>query len=204
MGRVLASSRLEDIQPHTATYSNMDLVKQVTAGTGKNTNPDVEVEYVLIGAGLPRTGTASTCTAIENLLPGRCHHMQVAIEGKQNAVFWLKAGRGEVREEDVYQVRRSFCLRRLSNVTLLEGPDGDVSKCKGPADRKRPCQVVYVCQELYQTNQKLCNRFLGVSTYETTVQNSWEDNESGTVHCQCTHLSWRKVPAGNVWCHRCW
>jgi len=78
----------------------MDLVKQVTAGTGKNTNPDVEVEYVLIGAGLPRTGTASTCTAIENLLPGRCHHMQVAIEGKQNAVFWLKAGRGEVREED--------------------------------------------------------------------------------------------------------
>ena len=29
----------------------MDLVQQVTAGTGKSKNKDVEVEYVLIGAG---------------------------------------------------------------------------------------------------------------------------------------------------------
>ena len=33
------------------------------------------VSYVLIGAGLPRTGTLSTFTALERLLPGKCHHM---------------------------------------------------------------------------------------------------------------------------------
>ena len=37
--------------------------------------PSSEVEFVLIGAGLPRTGTMSTFTALEQLLPGRCHHM---------------------------------------------------------------------------------------------------------------------------------
>ena len=37
--------------------------------------PSCEVDFVLIGAGLPRTGTMSTFTALEQLLPGRCHHM---------------------------------------------------------------------------------------------------------------------------------
>ena len=31
-------------------------------------------------SGLPRTGTFSTFTALERLLPGRCHHMARVIE----------------------------------------------------------------------------------------------------------------------------
>ena len=55
--------------------------------------PHEEVEFILIGAGsrlvkcsnleewhfafsgLPRTGTKSTYTALEMILPGKCHHM---------------------------------------------------------------------------------------------------------------------------------
>ena len=52
--------------------------------------PVEEVDFVLIGAGsetslkyvwylpspgLPRTGTMSTFTALEMILPGKCHHM---------------------------------------------------------------------------------------------------------------------------------
>ena len=55
---------------------------------------------ILILQGLPRTGTASTLTALEQLLPGKCHHMQRAFKGEGDAVFWPKAGRGEVLEED--------------------------------------------------------------------------------------------------------
>jgi len=61
---------------------------------------DTEVEFVLIGAGLPRTGTMSTFTALEQVLPGKCHHMLRAMTGKRDATFWLKAKRGEVLEED--------------------------------------------------------------------------------------------------------
>ena len=35
-----------------------------------------------IVSGLPRTGTMSTFTALEALLPGRCHHMVRAFEGQ--------------------------------------------------------------------------------------------------------------------------
>eukprot|EP00092_Neocalanus_flemingeri_P009387 GFUD01010101.1.p1 GENE.GFUD01010101.1~~GFUD01010101.1.p1 ORF type:complete len:282 (+),score=55.81 GFUD01010101.1:104-949(+) len=59
-----------------------------------------EVDFVLIGAGLPRTGTASTCSALEKLLPGKCHHMKRAFTGSQDAIFWPRAARGELLEED--------------------------------------------------------------------------------------------------------
>jgi hypothetical protein len=68
--------------------------------------------------GLPRTGTFSTYTALEILLPGKCHHMArvgtdptprhctalhcMAMAGtnpmSRNVTFWLKAAKGEVRE----------------------------------------------------------------------------------------------------------
>jgi len=61
---------------------------------------DLEVEFVLIGAGLPRTGTTSCFTALEQLLPGKCHHMARAFTGRRDAVFWPQAARGEVFEEE--------------------------------------------------------------------------------------------------------
>lgn len=59
-----------------------------------------KVEFILIGAGLPRTGTHSTFTALEQLLPGKCHHMLRAFTGKRDASFWPKASKGEVVEAD--------------------------------------------------------------------------------------------------------
>ena len=58
------------------------------------------VSYVLIGAGLPRTGTLSTFTALEQLLPGRCHHMVRAAQEPRDHQFWLAASRGELGDED--------------------------------------------------------------------------------------------------------
>ena len=50
--------------------------------------------------GLPRTGTASTYTALEKLLPGHCHHMFRAKFCKNDPPFWSKASRGELGDED--------------------------------------------------------------------------------------------------------
>jgi len=61
---------------------------------------DTEVEFVLIGAGLPRTGTSSTFAALEQLLPGKCHHMLRAFTGPNDSKFWTLAGRGELGEEE--------------------------------------------------------------------------------------------------------
>ena len=64
--------------------------------------PSSEVEFVLIGAGLPRTGTMSTFTALEMILPGKCHHMARLMSDKtdRNTTFWLRAVRGEVTDGD--------------------------------------------------------------------------------------------------------
>ena len=37
--------------------------------------------YVVIGAGLPRTGTLSTSIALEQLLKGPCYHMRQVVDG---------------------------------------------------------------------------------------------------------------------------
>jgi len=75
--------------------------KPVDLGDGKPL-PDEEVEFVLIGAGLPRTGTMSTYTALEMILPGKCHHMARvgADETSRNVSFWPKAVAGEVTESE--------------------------------------------------------------------------------------------------------
>ena len=51
--------------------------------------PPDEVDFILIGAGLPRTGTKSTQAALSLLLPGKCHHMSsvVTCTTVQNAAF---------------------------------------------------------------------------------------------------------------------
>lgn len=61
-----------------------------------------DVEFVLIGAGLPRTGTMSTHAALEVILPGKCTHMKVVCKCRtgRNNNFWPKALEGQVTEED--------------------------------------------------------------------------------------------------------
>jgi len=79
---------------------SMTAIIKSTLDTQKVKQQDTEVEFVLIGAGLPRTGTSSTFAALEQLLPGKCHHMLRAFIGKNDSKFWTLAGRGEVSEED--------------------------------------------------------------------------------------------------------
>lgn len=71
----------------------------------KQVNEDVE--FILVGAGLPRTGTLSTWTALEKILPGKCHHMLRAFTGKNDGAFWTKASRGELSDEDWREFIRS-------------------------------------------------------------------------------------------------
>jgi len=78
--------------------------------------PKEEVEFILIGAGLPRTGTLSTYTALEMLLPGKCHHMARVATDKttRNQDFWPKAVAGKATEEEwkqfVREERLSACV----------------------------------------------------------------------------------------------
>ena len=51
-------------------------------------------------AGLPRTGTLSTWTALEQLLPGKCHHMLRAFSGPHDLQFWTRAAAGELSDSD--------------------------------------------------------------------------------------------------------
>jgi len=64
--------------------------------------PKEEVEFILIGAGLPRTGTLSTFTALEMVLPGKCHHMARVATDKttRNLDFWPKAVARVATDED--------------------------------------------------------------------------------------------------------
>ena len=66
-----------------------------------------KLDFVVIGAGLPRTGTTSTKTALEILFPGHCYHMKSVIEGGQNdRDFWStamedqKTGKKTLSDED--------------------------------------------------------------------------------------------------------
>jgi len=70
-------------------------------GDGGKPLPVEEVEFVLIGAGLPRTGTMSTYTALEMVLPGKCHHMARVAHDKspRNVDFWLAAVGGGVTDD---------------------------------------------------------------------------------------------------------
>lgn len=57
--------------------------------------------FVVIGAGLPRTGTLSTRAALYHLLDGACYHMaEVYREGQEEAVFWKKALDGKLEKKD--------------------------------------------------------------------------------------------------------
>ena len=82
------------------TNNITDLSKKVTG----------PVSYILIGAGLPRTGTLSTFTALERLLPGRCHHMARAAQDPLDQEFWLRASKGELSDGDWVEFIRTSQL----------------------------------------------------------------------------------------------
>ena len=63
-----------------------------------NSNPSKE-GFVVIGAGLPRTGTNSLRIALSHLLNGPVHHMYYVIEhGQEQVSFWNDALDGKVDE----------------------------------------------------------------------------------------------------------
>jgi len=67
----------------------------------KNIEPG-SVDFVLIGAGLPRTGTASTHAALLKILPGNCHHMQSVFLDRsgKHTDFFMRACKGEVTPQE--------------------------------------------------------------------------------------------------------
>ena len=55
-------------------------------------NGKSKTEFLVIGAGLPRTGTSSTKRALEEILSGRCYHMETVIKGGFKEIdHWNKA-----------------------------------------------------------------------------------------------------------------
>lgn len=60
-----------------------------------NKNPSDEI--IVIGAGLPRTGTLSMKSALTILLKGKCYHMAEFLRGSQDDMdIWLNALKGDV------------------------------------------------------------------------------------------------------------
>ena len=58
--------------------------------------------YVVIGAGLPRTGTNSLRLALSQVLNGPCYHMYAVVQeskGTIDADFWNKAIRRQVSSQ---------------------------------------------------------------------------------------------------------
>jgi hypothetical protein len=61
------------------------------------------MELRVIGAGLPRTGTASLRTALEVLLGAPCYHMREVFAHTEHVPFWRQALAGQPPD----QARRS-------------------------------------------------------------------------------------------------
>ena len=60
--------------------------------------------YVVIGAGLPRTGTMSMQAALEKLLNGPCYHMLQVAEGTDEDLdHWERALEYKVSDKDWVQ-----------------------------------------------------------------------------------------------------
>lgn len=56
----------------------------------------------VIGAGLPRTGTRSLQTALQQLLGGDCYHMTVVFERLDDVAVWRRALAGEPPDWDAF------------------------------------------------------------------------------------------------------
>lgn len=56
-------------------------------------------DFILIGAGLPRNGTHSTKTALEILLPGKCHHMDRTMAFHQKE--WIRILNDKMSDDEL-------------------------------------------------------------------------------------------------------
>ena len=57
--------------------------------------------FVVLGAGLPRTGTLSSRAALSQLLGGPCYHMVDVFTGSSATLdFWNKAMEGKLTKEE--------------------------------------------------------------------------------------------------------
>ena len=57
--------------------------------------------FVIIGAGLPRTGTLSLHVALSKLLNGPCYHMASVVEGTvEESDYWVRVLNGEASNKD--------------------------------------------------------------------------------------------------------
>ena len=54
--------------------------------------------FVLVGAGLPRTGTTSLRAALAILLDGACHHMQDVVRGDDRVCMFILFSRSTILE----------------------------------------------------------------------------------------------------------
>ena len=69
--------------------------------TKKRKHPPNFEGYLVIGAGLPRTGTLSIATALEILLKGPCYHMKEVLDGgKVERDHWQNVFDGKVSDKD--------------------------------------------------------------------------------------------------------
>ncbi len=61
---------------------------------------------VVIGAGLPRTGTNSMMVALEKLLDGKCYHMKTVFKssGSEDTEFWGRLIRRNANDKVVQYV----------------------------------------------------------------------------------------------------
>ena len=60
--------------------------------------------YIVIGAGLSRTGTLSMQAALEKLLDGPCYHMLQLLEGtEQDVSHWERVLNGDVSDKEWMQ-----------------------------------------------------------------------------------------------------
>ena len=56
--------------------------------------------FVVIGAGLPRTGTLSMQAALSKLLNGPCYHMVWVFEGADESDHWESVIKGKASKKD--------------------------------------------------------------------------------------------------------
>ncbi len=82
----------------------IDPVRQGKSFAGGGLDPNYS-GFVLIGAGLPRTGVTSLRVALGRLLEGPCYHAADAMVGGLEAIrFWSRALDGDVDREEWVQV----------------------------------------------------------------------------------------------------
>ena len=92
------NGRYQESEKSSSSSQNQNVLSQEEVKYISEPNYD---GFVVIGAGLPRTGTNSLQIALSHLLKGPIHHMHVVHHtGDQDAAFWIKAADGKVTTQD--------------------------------------------------------------------------------------------------------